>query len=376
MDAHTQFVNRQNPPLIVHSDSSRAWGGQEIRVLTELREMRRRGCRVALIARLNAPLAQRCKDAAIAVYQVPDFNKFSPAAWLLLRQLIRRIRPTVLNTHSSEDSWMAAPLARRAGVSLVLRTRHVSAPVSSTFSYRFPHAILACSEAIAGQLVSQGIAAERISVVATGNDAARFQFSEEKRRELRRRYGLDEAGILIGNVGFLRDYKGHAFILETLARLPSIYKVMLVGDGELRGALQEQSKELGVADRVIFAGHQERPEDFYHTFDLFFFSSHAAEGVSQALVQALLNGLPVLSCRLHSNEEVLQGVANSRLVQYGDVHAAMEALNALAALPRRDPETMTAQHAAISARYGLAAMMQRLAAVYARYGVVLPTHKP
>ena len=70
MDAHPQFANQNNPPLIVHSDSSRAWGGQEIRVLTELREMRRRGCRVALIARVNAPLVQRCKDAAIAVYQV------------------------------------------------------------------------------------------------------------------------------------------------------------------------------------------------------------------------------------------------------------------------------------------------------------------
>ena len=372
MDAHSQFACQKNPPLIVHSDSSRAWGGQEIRVLTELREMRARGCRVALIARVNAPLVQRCKDAAIAVYQVPDFNKFSPATWLLLRQLIRRIRPTVLNTHSSEDSWMAAPVARRAGVPLVLRTRHVSAPVSSTLSYRFPHAILACSEAIASQLISQGLPENRISVVATGNNAARFQFSAEKRDELRGRYGLDERDILIGNVGFLRGYKGHAFLLDTLAKLAPAYKLMLVGDGELRAALQEQSKRLGIEGRVILVGHQERPEDFYHVFDLFFFSSHAAEGVSQALVQALLNGLPVVSCRLHSNEEVLQGVANSRLVQYGDIQAAVEALTTLAALPRRDPKTMAAQHVAINARYGLPAMMERLADVYARHGIILP----
>ena len=372
MNAHSQPASRKNLPLIVHSDSSRAWGGQEIRVLTELREMRARGCRVALIARVNAPLVQRCKDAAIAVYQMPDFNKLKPATWLLLRQLIRRLRPMVLNTHSSEDSWMAAPLARRAGVPLVLRTRHVSAPVSSTLSYRFPHAILACGEAIAGQLVSQGLPEDKISVVPTGNDAARFQFAAARRQEMRHRYGLDDTDILVGNVGFLRGYKGHAFILDTLAELAPVYKVMLVGDGELRGALQEQSKRLGLADRVIFAGHQERPEDYYHAFDLFFFSSHAAEGVSQALVQALLNGLPVVSCHLPSNEEVLQGVTNSRLVQHGDVKAAAGALRALAPLPRHDPQALAAQHAAINARYGLPAMMERLAAVYARHGIILP----
>ncbi|NLZ16664.1 MAG: glycosyltransferase [Desulfobulbaceae bacterium] len=365
-----------NPPLIIHTDASRSWGGQEMRVLTELREMRARGCRVALITKVNAALVQRCMRAAIPVYQVPDFNKLNPGSWLLLRQLIRRLKPTVLNTHSSEDSWMAAPLARRAGVQLVLRTRHVSAPVSSIFSYRFPHAILACSEAIAAQLASQGIARKRISVVPTGNDAARFQFSTVRRNELRSRYGLNESDIIIGNVGFFRDYKGHAFILDTLAALEPKYKVMLVGDGELRPALEEQTKRLGLDERIIFAGHQEEPEGFYNAFDLFFFASYAAEGVSQSLVQALLNGLPVVSSSLPSNEEVLEGVINSRLVQYGDVAAAAEALGALAALPRRDPQAMAVQYVTINARYGLATMVERLAAVYARYGVILPSESP
>ena len=369
-------LKTSNPPLIVHTDASRSWGGQEMRVLAELREMRAHGCRVALITKINATLVQRCMHAAIPVYQVPDFNKLSPGSWLLLRQLIRRLKPAVLNTHSSEDSWMAAPLARRAGVPLVLRTRHVSAPVSSTFSYRFPHAILACSEAIASQLASQGIARERISVVPTGNDAARFQFSAALRDELRSRYALDESDVVIGNVGFLRDYKGHAFILDSLAALGPKYKVMLVGDGELRASLEEQTKRLDLGKRVIFVGHQEEPEGFYSVFDLFFFASYAAEGVSQALVQALLNGLPVVSSSLPSNEEVLKGVTNSRLVQHGDVAAAVMAINALAALPRRDPQAMAVQHAAINARYGLTAMVERLAAVYARHGIVLPSVPP
>lgn len=362
----------RNPPLIVHTEASRAWGGQEMRVLVELRAMQARGCRVALIARDDAALAQRCMAAGLAVYQVPDFSRLSPGSWILLHQLIRRIRPTVLNTHSSGDSWMAAPLARLSGVPLVLRTRHVSAPVSSTLSYRFSHAILACSDAIAARLSAQGLPREAIAVIPTGNDAARFRFSESRRQELRHRYALGKGDILIGTVGFLRDYKGHAFILDTLAGLGPEYKALLVGDGELRHALQEQARALGIAQRVFFAGHQERPEDYYHAFDLFFFSSYAAEGVSQALVQALLNGLPVLACHQPSNGEVLQGVETCRLVRYGDVAAARKALAGLATLARRDPERMRAQHELIAARYGLPAMMARLEALYARFGISLP----
>lgn len=362
----------QGSPFIVHTDASRAWGGQEIRVLAELCEMRARGCQVALIARADAPLAKRCAALGITVYPLTSFSKLNPACWLQLWRLVRRLRPTVLNTHSSEDSWVLAPLARLAGVPLVLRTRHVSAPVSSIVSYRFPHAILACSDAIAAQLVRQGLPRANIVVVPTGNDPARFAFAEEKRQELRGRYGFAEDDVVIGNVGFLRGYKGHAFILDTLAQLPPAYRVLLVGDGELRAALEEQARQLGLAERIIFVGHQERPEDYYNAFDLFFFASHAAEGVSQALVQALLNGLPVLSCRLASNEEVLQGVAASRLVEHGDVAAAKEALLALSALPRREPERMLAQHTVIAARYGLPAMMARLIAVYAQHGIPVP----
>ena len=156
-------------------------------------------------------------------------------------------------------------------------------------------------------------------MIPTGNDEGRFRFSADKRQALRARYQIREGELLVGNVGFLRGYKGQHFILDTLAALPQRYRAILVGDGDLRGGLEQRAAELNLGGRVIFAGHQERPEDFYQAFDLFFFSSHAAKEVSQALVQALLNGLPVLACRLASTEEALAGVTASKLVNHGDV---------------------------------------------------------
>ena len=357
-------------PLIVHTDAGRSWGGLEMRILVELDEMRKLGFRTALVARSGAPLAERAMAAGIETHLLPDFHKTNPAAWLRVFRLLRRLAPAVVNTHNSDDAWVAAPLARLTGVPLVLRTRHVLARPSSVVSYRFHHEFLAGSEAIAASLVEVGLLRKHITVAPTGSAPARFRFSAEKRREMRRRYGLGDDEIVIGNVAFLRDYKGHAFILDTLAALGPPWRALLVGDGELRGDLEAQARRLGIGDRVIFAGHQERPEDFYHMIDVFFWSSKGAEAAAQALLQALLNGLPVLACSgCASNAEVLEGIAASRLIPYGDIPAAATALAELAAFPRRDPAMMAAQHEAIAARYGLPAMLAKIVALYARYGV-------
>ena len=342
-------------------------------MLTELREMRRLGFRVALIVPRGAELARRAAAEEIPVHEVACFAKLKPSSWLELVALIRQLRPTVLNTHSSEDSWMGGALGRLCGVPLIIRTRHVLASISSRLSYNlFPHVILTCSAAIAEQMASQGVQREKLVVVSTGNDEARFRFSVESRLAIRERYGIGEEAIVLGNVGFLRHYKGHPFILDTLASLPQQYLAMLVGGGDELGRLQEQAQRLGITERIIFAGHQEQPERFFSAFDLFFFASNEAEGISQALIQAMLNGLPVLGCSIPSTMEALRLIDAHRLAAYGDVDAAVQGIEALLQQPRRDPAGMEQQHRIIAERYGLQPMVDRLLNTYRRFGVVPP----
>jgi len=362
---------REERPLVVHTDASRVWGGQEIRVLTELREMRRLGFRVGLIVPVDSELARRGAAEGFPIHGVASFKKLNPWSWLKLFRVIKAIKPTVLNTHSSEDSWMAGAVARLCRVPLIIRTRHVLAPISSALSYAFfPHVIFTCSRAIADQLAAQGVSSEKTVVLSTGNDEARFRFSPENRQKIRREYGIGDKEILVGNVGFLRHYKGHRFIIKTAASMPSNYRFMIVGGGEeTRSSLQRLARELGVENRVVFTGHQEQPEQFLSAFDVFFFSSYEAEGVSQALIQSLLNGLPVLACRIPSTMEPLSHVEDYRLVDYDDVPAASQGLTELACLPLRDPERMARQHHIIASRYGLHGMVDILVATYGRYGI-------
>lgn len=267
---------------------------------------------------------------------------------------------------------MGGVIGRLCGVPLILRTRHVLASISSKLSYIFPHVILTCSGAIAEQMASQGVQREKLVVVSTGNDEARFRFSAENRAAIRGSYGIGEDEIVLGNVGFLRRYKGHPFILDTLARLPPQYRCLLVGGGDELVRLQEQAKRLGITERVIFAGHQEQPERFFSAFDLFFFASNEAEGISQALIQAMLNGLPVLGCSIPSTMEALRLIDAHRLAAYGDVEAAVQGIDELLQQPRRDPGSMEQQHRIIAEHYGLQPMVQRLLDTYRRFGVVPP----
>ncbi len=363
-------MNQQQPPLILHTDWSRAWGGQEIRTLTELREMRRLGCRTGLLVPRDSELARRGKDEGFAVYPVEFTSKFHLPSWQELFRVIRRLRPAVLNTHSSEDSWMAGCVARMCGVPLVARTRHVLAPISSALSYNlFPHVIFACSRAIRDQLADQGVAKEKIVVQPTGIDGRRFRYCEADRQEIRCRYHIGDKDILVGNVAFLRHYKGHAFIIRTAAGMPDNYRFMIVGGGRDQPLLEAQIRDAGLADRFVITGHQEEPERFFSAFDIIFFSSYEAEGISQSFIQGLLYGIPLLVCRIPSLLEPLEHVHTYELIDYDDIAASRQGLKRLAARRQRDEEAIQAQRDAILMHYGLERMVDTLVRVYGEHGI-------
>jgi glycosyltransferase involved in cell wall biosynthesis len=145
---------------------------------------------------------------------------------------------------------------------------------------------------------------------------------------------------LIGIVATLRSWKGHRYLLEAL---PEGATLVIVGDGPQREALGSRVKALGIENRVRFAGNQRDVVPWLQGLDIFALPSYANEGVPQALLQAMLAGLPCVTTDVGSIGELATDGVTALVVPPKDVPALRLALQRLM------------QDAALRARLGDAA---------------------
>jgi glycosyltransferase involved in cell wall biosynthesis len=98
---------------------------------------------------------------------------------------------------------------------------------------------------------------------------------------------------VIGTVAALRAEKNISRLLRAFAMLPS-GRLVIVGDGTERPALESLAASLGIAERVRFAGHHQHTAAFYSQFDIFALSSDT-EQMPLSVIEAMASGLPVVS---------------------------------------------------------------------------------
>lgn len=292
-----------NPPLrIVHTEASLGWGGQEIRILTEAHGMIARGHTVEVWAAPGSTIAEEAPRRGVPL-RVLAIGRRSLRGVRALRRALRAARPDVVNTHSSTDAWLVA-LARLLlrDPPPVVRTRHISAAVPRDPATRwlYNHAtrhIVTTGERLREILIRDNrLRAARITSIPTGVDATRFRPADKV--EARRALGLDPDARYIGIVATLRSWKGHLYLLEAYARLASAdqtLRLLIVGDGPMQPTIQARVEQLGIGARVVLAGRRDAPERWLQAMDVFVLPSYANEGVPQAVIQAMLTGLPVVT---------------------------------------------------------------------------------
>jgi glycosyltransferase involved in cell wall biosynthesis len=126
----------------------------------------------------------------------------------------------------------------------------------------------------------------------------------------------------------LKDEKNQALLFHAFALLLETVdaRLMLLGEGPLRGKLEALSRKLGVADKIVMPGFVTDPAPFYRTADLFVLSSDY-EGFGNVIVEALACGLPAVSTDCPSGPaEILENGRFGQLTPVGDAVALADAM--------------------------------------------------
>ena len=338
---------RAEPELrILHTESSTGWGGQEIRILTEITGMVARGHSVTLICPVNAEIAPAAKRLGIDLATLPIEKKRPAALRAIRRWLSRRSNQyDIINTHSSTDSWLVAV----ASTTLrhcppIVRTRHVSTAVNRSRFTRWLYQratshIVTTGETLRRRLHDvNGYRLDTITSIPTGIDLNNFRPLD--RALCRTTLGLSTNANYVGIVATLRTWKGHIYLFEAMAQLPpelNDWLLLVIGDGPNEANLRAKVTALGLSDRIRFVGRQNNIPTWLNALDIFALPSYGDEGVPQSIIQAMACGLPVISTPIGSiTEAVVHGVTGIVVPPKGSTSLA----NAIASLARQ-PELRT-----------------------------------
>lgn len=128
-------------------------------------------------------------------------------------------------------------------------------------------------------------------------DTEKFRFDKDARRMIRGNYQIDDDTVFIGNVGKINLQKNHAYLLEVFSRIHNDdrkTKLIIIGDGTLRGEIERKAESLGLENDVIFAGMISDPSKYYSAMDVFMFPS-VFEGFGIAVLEAQASGLQCIA---------------------------------------------------------------------------------
>jgi glycosyltransferase involved in cell wall biosynthesis len=286
---------------------------------------------------------------------------------------IRRAQPGLIHLHFPNPMAAVASLLSRPAVPVVaswhsdvVRQRRAAAAFAPLLSMvlRRCSAIIVGSEAyIEGSAVLNAYR-EICRVIPYGIRVSYLDnYDADRVAELRRRYG----GPIVLAVGRLIYYKGFEYLVRAMADVPA--KLLIAGDGPLKGALEAEAARLGISDRVAFLGCVDDAElkSCYHACDVFVLAStERSESFGIVQLEAMACGKPVINTRIdsavpHVSLDGLTGLT----VAPGDSAAIAGALHALLGDPARRAAMGVAARRRVEEKFSAEGMARSTMEVYA-----------
>lgn len=253
-------------------------------------------------------VADEWRTMGCSVYHLPKFKVYNYRSFLKLWEaFLDKHSYDIVHAHSTESASVYLRVAKEKGCVTIAHShsagylgtvvermakRYFTRRVGKTADYWF-----ACSDKAAERVFGKNYRSyERYYDIPNAINADNYRYDLEKAKAIRKLLGVQDGELLCGHVGSFSQPKNHQFLLEAFAEVLKLRpdaRLICCGTGLLMPQVKEKALELGLLDKIIFAGVVRNANEYMMAMDVFVFPS-LFEGFPIAVIEAEATGLPVV----------------------------------------------------------------------------------
>jgi len=318
----------------------------------------------------------------LPVHRAYDWTGFK--AFCGLCSLMRREKFDWIQLHFLQAEMLAIPAAKIFARSARLVTtrrdegfwRSARQLKMNRFFARQTDLVLSNSKAVQKTVLEkEGISENKTAVIYNGVDISVFKPNAAARDEVRREFWVEDHEVLVVTVSNMRyEIKGYRYLIEAAAKVcrenPRV-KFLFAGDGDLRSSLEAQALQLGVRDRIHFAGVRQDVPALLNAADIVCQPS-LSEGFSNTLLEAMACRKAVIVTAVGGNTEVVDEGVTGVLVPASDASALALEIALLASSDKVRARLAEAAGSKMVREFSMEAMVMNYEQLYSRLDVSCP----
>ncbi|HET9888131.1 MAG TPA: glycosyltransferase family 4 protein [bacterium] len=303
-----------------------------------------------------------------------------------ITRLLRQGRYDLVHTHTAKAGFLGRLGARLAGVPCVVHTLHgvtfheqlspllrrayiflerIAAPLSDV--------LISVGEDVKGKYLRESIGREdQYVTIPSGMDTVAFRRArcspDQARFPRRCEFGFEGEHMVVGMVSRLEPRKGYRYFFEALARVSEDFpqvRALVVGEGEQGHELKSMAADLGIGERVVFAGYRADIAEVIAAFDVALLTS-LWEGLPRVLVQYALLEKPIVTFDVEGAREVIDDGNSGYIVPLQDVDLLADRLRQLLESETLRRRLGVAARERVEGRWDVDRMVAGIAEVYRR----------
>ena len=350
-------------------------GGAERQIVALSRGLVRRGHEVmVVVVEAGGTLVPQLRGTGATVVEVTEHRIGElPLRLPRLVRLLRGFHPDVLFGQLAYGNVLAVlcrsflPHTRVVQGILVLRPERDPGAFLVRALYRaeaatsrFTDAVIANSNTAQKQSIERGFPADRIHVVYNGIDTEHFRHDPIARKQLRTEWSIAEDELLVGRIGRMRPTKDYPTFLRAAANAAARrqnLRFIAMGDGPDRGSIRSLATELGLGDRLVWAGERSDVVAVMSALDIMV-SSSASESFANVIGEAMACGVPCVVTDAGDSAAIV-GPTGVVVPRRSPATLADAVVDLAERLPENGDQLRNAARARVESQFTLEAMVDR-----------------